>query len=28
VPVIVTFTRSGLVTVSRPADTAPRITIN
>ena len=28
VPVQVTFTRTGLTTVSRPADTAPRITIN
>jgi hypothetical protein len=28
VPVVVTFTRGGTTTVSRPADTAPRITIN
>ena len=28
VPVVVTFTRGGTVTSSRPADTAPRITIN
>jgi hypothetical protein len=28
VPIIVTFTRSGTTTTSRPADTAPRITIN
>lgn len=28
VPVVVTFLRSGTTTMSRPADTAPRITIN
>ena len=28
VPIQVSFSRAGLVTVSRPADTAPHITIN
>jgi hypothetical protein len=28
VPIVVTFTRGGLTTTSRPADTAPHITIN